>query len=365
VLEFVRSEADVPKSHERVGSMNFGLRGSTTPKKPGHDGSASGSRNPDDEAGTSSSVPTLQGAARQMTYFIGSQSQVPRSPSKSPPGGRRVIESGEGGYPDTPGKRLSPLIVSDNEAAQQCELEGMGSGGGPPGPSGGGGEPSSSTRMRIDFERQPSSEPPIFRVGDTFFDGLTGPMVTSQGENSAIFRRNVMRGEQEEHIGSIPRGVGWQPIPGQDFAAARTATPMETDRGPFGIHSLASLGVDLASIGGPPPPPRRDGLHSSIGTQHSADAVMENASIPEWRGGQRSQTGPFHPGAKGKRSKIAKSVGSVASGDAFDAGLNPVDADMPAKALSPPAHERLKKAKVDRGFKTQSYFHGMLFGFIM
>jgi hypothetical protein len=39
----------------------------------------------------------------------------------------------------------------------------------------------------------------------------------------------------------------------------------------------------------------------------------------------------------------------MASGDAFDAGLNPVDADMPAEALSPPAHERLKKARVDRG----------------
>jgi hypothetical protein len=101
---------------------------------------------------------------------------------------------------------------------------------------------------------------------------------------------------------------------------------METDRGPFGIHSLASLGVELASIGGQPPPPRRDGLRSSVGTQHSADAVMENASVPEWSGGRRSQTGPFPPGAKGKRSKIA----SVASSDAFDAGLNPIDADMPA-----------------------------------
>jgi hypothetical protein len=266
--------------------MNVGLRGSTTPKKPGHSGSASGSGNPDDGVGTSSGVQTLQGAARigpggrtprQMTYVIGSQSQVPRSPSKSPPGGRGVPGSGEGGYPDTPGKRLSPLVYSDDEAARQSELEGMGSGGGPPGPSGGGGEPSSSARMRIDFERQPSSEPPIFRDGNTFFDGLTGLMVTSQGENSAIFRRTVMRGEQEEHTGSIPRGVGWQPILGQDFAAARTTTPMETNRGPFGIHSLASLGVELASIGGPPPLPRRDGLRSSVETQHSTDAVMENA----------------------------------------------------------------------------------------
>jgi hypothetical protein len=156
-----------------------------------------------------------------------------------------------------------------------------------------------------------------------------------------------MQGEQDEHTGSIPRGVGWLPIPGQDFTAPRTATSIDTDRGPFGIHSLASLGIELASIGGPRP--RRDGLRSSVGTQHSADAVIENASVLEWSGGRRSQTGPFPLGAKGKRSKIAKSVGSMASGDAFDAGLNPVDADMPAEALSPPAHERLKKARVDRG----------------
>jgi hypothetical protein len=358
VLEFVRSKADVLKGHERVGSMNVGLRGSTTPKKPGQGGSASGSGNPDDGAGTSSGVPTLQGTAgigpggrtpQQMAYVIGSQSQVPRSPSKSPPDGGGVPWSMEGGYPNTPGKRLSPLIYSDDEAAQRSELEGMGSGGGPPGPSGGGGEPSSSARMQIDFGKQPSSEPPIFRDSDTFFDGLTSPMVTSQGENSAIFGRIVIRDEQEEHTGSIPRGVSWQPIPGQDFTAARSTTPMETDRGPFGIHSLASLGVELASIGGPPLLPHRDGLRSSVGTQHSADAIMETAAVPEWRGGQHSQTGPSLPGAKGKRSKIAKYVGSVASSDAFDAGLNPVDADMPAEALSPPAHERLKKARVDRG----------------
>jgi hypothetical protein len=41
VLEFVRSEADVPKGHKRVGSMNVGLRGLITPKKPDHGGSAS------------------------------------------------------------------------------------------------------------------------------------------------------------------------------------------------------------------------------------------------------------------------------------------------------------------------------------
>jgi hypothetical protein len=81
VLEFVRSEVDVPKGHERVGSMNVGLRGSTTPKKLGHGGSAAGSGNPNDDAGTSSGVRRLQGASgigpgggtpMQMTYVVGS-----------------------------------------------------------------------------------------------------------------------------------------------------------------------------------------------------------------------------------------------------------------------------------------------------
>jgi hypothetical protein len=75
----VRSEADVLKGHERVGSMNVGLRGSTTPKKPGQGGSAFGSRNPDDGTGTLSGVSTLQGAGRisrggrtprQITYVV-------------------------------------------------------------------------------------------------------------------------------------------------------------------------------------------------------------------------------------------------------------------------------------------------------
>ena len=106
VLEFMRFEADVPKSHERVGSMNVGLRGSTTSKKPGQGRSASGSGNHDDGARTSSRVPTLQDVGgsgprgrtpRQMTYVIGSQSQVPKSSSKSLPveveyrGPRRVV----------------------------------------------------------------------------------------------------------------------------------------------------------------------------------------------------------------------------------------------------------------------------------
>jgi hypothetical protein len=59
MLEFVRSEADVPKGHEKVGSMNVGLQESTTPKKPGQGGSTSRSGNLDDGAGTSSGVPTL------------------------------------------------------------------------------------------------------------------------------------------------------------------------------------------------------------------------------------------------------------------------------------------------------------------
>jgi hypothetical protein len=89
--------------------------------------STSGSGNPDDGTGTSSGVPTLQGAGgispgghtpRQMTYVVGSQSQVPRSPSKSPPSRGGVPGSDEGGYPDTLGKGLSPLIFSDDEEAR-------------------------------------------------------------------------------------------------------------------------------------------------------------------------------------------------------------------------------------------------------
>jgi hypothetical protein len=62
VLEFVQSLADVSKGHERVGSMNVGLRGSTTPKKSDHGRSTTGSRNPDDGAGTLFRVGRLQGA---------------------------------------------------------------------------------------------------------------------------------------------------------------------------------------------------------------------------------------------------------------------------------------------------------------
>ena len=144
---------------------------------------------------------------------------------------------------------------------------------------------------------------------------------------------------------SVPEDIGRQPIPRQDIAATPNVTPMEMDCGPFGIHSLDSLHVELTSIGGAA---CQDGLRNSIATQHSADAIMETADIPEWRGGQHSQTGPSLPGAKKKRSKTSKSVGSMASANALDASLNPIDADMPFEALSPPVHERMKKARVEQ-----------------
>jgi hypothetical protein len=131
-------------------------------------------------------------------------------------------------------------------------------------------------------------EPPIVRDDDTFFDDLTGLLVTSQGENSAIFERTFRWGEQEEYTVPVPEGVGWQPIPGQDIATTCITTSMETDRGPVGIHSLASLIVELTNIHGPPPLPRRDGLRNSVATQHFADAVMETAGVPQWRVGRRS-----------------------------------------------------------------------------
>jgi hypothetical protein len=363
VLEFVQSEADVPKGHERVGSMNVGLRGSTTPKISGQGGSAAGSGNPDDGVGTSSGVLRVQGAGgispgvvtpKQMTYVVGSQSQVPRSPSRFHhsilPGGGGSTGSGEGGYPNTPGKevRLSPLIDSDDEDALRRVVEGIGSSRGAPGPSGGGGEPSSRTKMRIDFGKQPCSEPPILKETEIYFDGLTGPLVTNQGENSAAMERTFQRRIQHGQTVSAPEGVGWQPILGQDFANAPHPPPMERGPGPFGIQSLASLGVHLASIGGLPPLPGRDGLHTSVSTQHSADAVMQTVPDPELRAGRQSKSGPSLPGAKRKRSKTSKSVGSAAGADALEAGLDLVDAGMCAERLSPSAYERSKKARVER-----------------
>jgi hypothetical protein len=148
---------------------------------------------------------------------------------------------------------------------------------------------------------------------------------------------------------SLPEGVGWQPILGQDFANASLLPPMESGHGPFGIQSLARLGVQVASIGGPPPLPGRDGLRSFISTQHSTDAVMQTVLDHEWRGSRRSKSGLSLPGAKGKRSKTSKSIGSSASANALEAGLDPVDADMPAERLSPSAYKRAKKARVERG----------------
>jgi hypothetical protein len=51
-----------PKRSRESGKHECGPLGSTTPKKLGQGGSASGSGNPDEGAGTSSGVPTLQGA---------------------------------------------------------------------------------------------------------------------------------------------------------------------------------------------------------------------------------------------------------------------------------------------------------------
>jgi hypothetical protein len=145
-------------------------------------------------------------------------------------------------------------------------VEGIGSGGGVPAPSEGGGEPSLSAKMRIDVGKQPRSEPPILREIENYFDGLTGPLVTSQGKNSATVERTFQRRIQQGQTISTLEGIGWQPKPGQDFANAPHPPSMERDPGPFGIQSLASLGVHLASIGGPPPFPSRDGLRSSVST---------------------------------------------------------------------------------------------------
>jgi hypothetical protein len=75
---------------------------------------------------------------------------------------------------------------------------------------------------------------------------------------------------------------------------------------------------------------------------------MQSVLDPEWVIADRSKTEPSLPGAKEKRSKTSKSVGALASADAIEAGLDPVDADMPAKRLSPSAYKRTKKARVER-----------------
>jgi hypothetical protein len=95
----------------------------------------------------------------------------------------------EGGYPDILCKGLSPLIDSENEEALRREVEGLDSGGGAPGPSRGGRRPSSSTKMRTDYGKQPLSEPPILRESKTCFNGVTGPLVTSHGENFAAVKK--------------------------------------------------------------------------------------------------------------------------------------------------------------------------------
>jgi hypothetical protein len=62
-----------------------------------------------------------------------------------------------------------------------------------PGPGGVGGGTFSSTKMRIDYGKQPLSEPPILRESETCFDGVTSPLVTSQGENSAVVKKTFQR----------------------------------------------------------------------------------------------------------------------------------------------------------------------------
>jgi hypothetical protein len=67
---------------------------------------------------------------------------------------------------------------------------------------------------------------------------------------------------------------------------------------------------------------------------------------PESRGGRRTRSGPSLSGAKGKRGQNSKFVGSKARADALEVGLDLVDEDIPAKALSPSAYERTKKARM-------------------
>jgi hypothetical protein len=79
-----------------------------------------GSGNPDDSIGTSSGVPRVQGAGgislggvtpRQMTYVVGLQSQVPKSPLRShhssPPGG---------GGSTGPGRVVIPTLQAKGSA---------------------------------------------------------------------------------------------------------------------------------------------------------------------------------------------------------------------------------------------------------
>jgi hypothetical protein len=133
---------------------------------------------------------------------------------------------------------LSPHISFDDPDAVPRVVEGIGSGGGAPGPSRCGGEPSSSAKMRIDFGKQPRSEPPIPRETETYFDGLTGPLVTSQGKNSAALERTFRCRIQQGQTSTAHEGVGWQPIPGQDFINAPLPHPMERGLGPCGNPKL-------------------------------------------------------------------------------------------------------------------------------
>jgi hypothetical protein len=76
---------------------------------------------------------------------------------------------------------------------------------------------------------------------------------------------------------------------------------------------------------------------------------MQTVIDPESRGGGRSKNGSSLTGVKGKRWKPLKSAGSKSNTDALEAGLDPVDVDMPAETLSPLAYERTKKARMEQG----------------
>lgn len=69
----------------------------------------------------------------------------------------------------------------------------------------------------------------------------------------------------------------------------------------------------------------------------------------ESRGGRRTRSGPSLSGTKGKRVQTSKSVGSKASADALEVGLDPINDDISTEVLSSLAYKRTKKARVEQG----------------
>ena len=92
-------------------------------------------------------------------------------------------------------------------------------------------------------------------------------------------------------------------------------------------------------------------LFSLIGTvsaiQHSTDAVIQTMPDPKSRSARHSKSEPSLLGAKIKKSKTSKAIGSLASVDALEASFNLVDLDMPAERLSPSVYKRMKKARIE------------------